>query len=75
MHLTIACEISFTAVQELELLSLSKHTYLILAMRVDLDCQITFLLNIFVNFFFKAKMLAISSDTHQLHYNPKHHFI
>ena len=24
---------------------------------------------------FKAKMWAISSDTHQLHYIPKHHFI
>ena len=23
----------------------------------------------------KAKMWAISSDTHQLHYIPKHHFI
>ena len=24
---------------------------------------------------FKAKLLEISSDTHQLHYIPKHHFI
>ena len=25
--------------------------------------------------YFKAKLSEISSDTHQLHYTPKHHFI
>ena len=28
-----------------------------------------------LGYIIKAKMWAISSDTHQLHYIPKHHFI
>ena len=51
-------------------LAVSQDIYVDRKMLIGLDGR----QNIFAVCSFKANILAISSDTHQLHYIPLHHF-